>query len=211
MTRARSSAREAGTRRAFSYSSRSSRRLTATGSPAAASPASSRPPRGGRPAAGRWPARAGAGPPGLLLARCSAPLSGIQTSSSHSRRVAQEPRSVCSGRDGAARDRPRPYSSDSYGTKTRLDGRLRTVLTPVKETGFAGARLAARVQLAMHQIPEAEFRDLLARSSVGLAPSTSSTCATTSRRRFASSPPRSPRCPTSSRTCGPPRSPSTAR
>jgi hypothetical protein len=35
-------------------------------------------------------------------------------------------------------------------------------LTPVKETGLAGARLAARVQQAMHQIPEAELRDLLA-------------------------------------------------
>jgi hypothetical protein len=36
------------------------------------------------------------------------------------------------------------------------------VLTPVKETGLAGARLAARVQLAMHGIPEAELRVLLA-------------------------------------------------
>jgi hypothetical protein len=35
------------------------------------------------------------------------------------------------------------------------------VLTPVKETGLAGARLAARVQQAMHQIPEAELRALL--------------------------------------------------
>jgi hypothetical protein len=35
------------------------------------------------------------------------------------------------------------------------------VLTPVKETGLAGARLAARVQQAMHQIPEAELRVLL--------------------------------------------------
>jgi hypothetical protein len=36
------------------------------------------------------------------------------------------------------------------------------VLTPVRETGLAGARLAARVQQAMHQIPEAELRELLA-------------------------------------------------
>ena len=35
------------------------------------------------------------------------------------------------------------------------------MLTPVKETGLAGARLAARVQQAMHQIPEAELRVLL--------------------------------------------------
>jgi hypothetical protein len=35
-------------------------------------------------------------------------------------------------------------------------------LTPVKETGLAGARLAARVQQAMHQIPESELRVLLA-------------------------------------------------
>src|SRR4029453_9281345 len=36
------------------------------------------------------------------------------------------------------------------------------VLTPVRETGLAGARLATRVQQAMHQIPEAELRELLA-------------------------------------------------
>jgi hypothetical protein len=36
------------------------------------------------------------------------------------------------------------------------------VLTPVRETGLAGARLAAQVQQAMHQIPEAELRELLA-------------------------------------------------
>ncbi len=35
------------------------------------------------------------------------------------------------------------------------------MLTPVKETGLAGARLAARVQQAMHRIPEAELRALL--------------------------------------------------
>jgi hypothetical protein len=35
------------------------------------------------------------------------------------------------------------------------------VLTPVKETGLAGARLAARVQVAMHGIPEPELRGLL--------------------------------------------------
>ena len=35
------------------------------------------------------------------------------------------------------------------------------MLTPVKETGLAGARLAARVQQAMHAIPEAELRVLL--------------------------------------------------
>jgi hypothetical protein len=49
----------------------------------------------------------------------------------------------------------------SYGTKANLDVRLRNVLTPVKEMGLAGGRLAARVQQAMHQIPEAELRDLL--------------------------------------------------
>jgi len=43
----------------------------------------------------------------------------------------------------------------------RCDGRLRTVLTPVKETGLAGARLAARVEAAMHGIPEAELRVVL--------------------------------------------------
>jgi hypothetical protein len=36
------------------------------------------------------------------------------------------------------------------------------MLTPVKETGLAGARLAACVQQAMHRIPEAELRGLLA-------------------------------------------------
>jgi hypothetical protein len=35
------------------------------------------------------------------------------------------------------------------------------VLTPVKETGLAGARLAARVRQAMHEIPEPELRGLL--------------------------------------------------
>ena len=35
------------------------------------------------------------------------------------------------------------------------------MLTPVKETGLAGARLAARVHQAMHGIPEAELRVLL--------------------------------------------------
>jgi hypothetical protein len=35
------------------------------------------------------------------------------------------------------------------------------VLTPVRETGLAGARLAACVQQALHRIPEAELRDLL--------------------------------------------------
>ena len=35
------------------------------------------------------------------------------------------------------------------------------MLTPVKETGLAGARLAARVQVAMHGIPEPELRGLL--------------------------------------------------
>jgi hypothetical protein len=35
------------------------------------------------------------------------------------------------------------------------------VLTPVQETGLAGARLAARVQQAMHRIPEADMRVLL--------------------------------------------------
>ena len=35
------------------------------------------------------------------------------------------------------------------------------MLTPVKETGLAGARLAAQVQLAMHEIPETELRVLL--------------------------------------------------
>ena len=35
------------------------------------------------------------------------------------------------------------------------------MLTPVQETGLAGARLAARVQQAMHRIPEAELRALL--------------------------------------------------
>jgi diaminobutyrate-2-oxoglutarate transaminase len=49
----------------------------------------------------------------------------------------------------------------SYGTKAKLNATLRTVLTPVQETGLAGARLAARVQQAMHRIPEAELRILL--------------------------------------------------
>ena len=35
------------------------------------------------------------------------------------------------------------------------------MLTPIEETGLAGARLAARVQRAMHQIPEAELGALL--------------------------------------------------
>ena len=35
------------------------------------------------------------------------------------------------------------------------------MLTPVQETGLAGARLAARVQRAMHRLPEAELRGLL--------------------------------------------------
>jgi hypothetical protein len=35
------------------------------------------------------------------------------------------------------------------------------MLTPIEETGLAGARLAARVQRAMHQIPEAELGTLL--------------------------------------------------
>ncbi|HEY7139425.1 MAG TPA: hypothetical protein VIE44_04975 [Methylomirabilota bacterium] len=35
------------------------------------------------------------------------------------------------------------------------------MLTPVKETGLAGARLAACVQQALHQIPEDELRELL--------------------------------------------------
>ena len=50
----------------------------------------------------------------------------------------------------------------SYGTKARLGARLRTVLTPVEETGLAGARLAARIQYAMHRLPEAELGALLA-------------------------------------------------
>ena len=37
------------------------------------------------------------------------------------------------------------------------------MLTPIEETGLAGARLAARVQRAMHQIPEAELGALLGR------------------------------------------------
>src|SRR5215813_6158822 len=45
--------------------------------------------------------------------------------------------------------------------KASVDVSLRTVLTPVRETGLAGGRLAARVQQAMHQIPEAELRELL--------------------------------------------------
>jgi hypothetical protein len=49
----------------------------------------------------------------------------------------------------------------SYGIKARLDARLRTVLTPVEETGLAGARLAARIQYAMHRLPEAELGALL--------------------------------------------------
>ena len=35
------------------------------------------------------------------------------------------------------------------------------MLTPIEETGLAGARLAARVQRAMHQLPEAELGALL--------------------------------------------------
>ena len=35
------------------------------------------------------------------------------------------------------------------------------MLTPIEETGLAGARLAARVQRAMHQLPEAELGGLL--------------------------------------------------
>jgi hypothetical protein len=49
----------------------------------------------------------------------------------------------------------------SYGIKARLGARLRTVLTPVEETGLAGARLAARIQYAMHRLPEAELGALL--------------------------------------------------
>jgi hypothetical protein len=49
----------------------------------------------------------------------------------------------------------------SYGTKAKPNVTLRTVLTPVQETGLAGARLAARVQQAMHRIPEPELRVLL--------------------------------------------------
>jgi hypothetical protein len=36
------------------------------------------------------------------------------------------------------------------------------MLTPIEETGLAGARLAARVQRAMHQLPEAELGAMLA-------------------------------------------------
>jgi hypothetical protein len=35
------------------------------------------------------------------------------------------------------------------------------MLTPIEETGLAGARLAARVQRAMHQLPEAELGTML--------------------------------------------------
>ena len=49
----------------------------------------------------------------------------------------------------------------SYGTKAGPDATLRSMLTPIEETGLAGARLAARVQRAMLQLPEAELGALL--------------------------------------------------
>ena len=65
------------------------------------------------------------------------------------------------GRRGAAPGGPVGARSSHHGAPAGLGDRLPPVLTPVKETGLAGARLAARVQVAMHGIPEPELRGLL--------------------------------------------------